>query len=133
MTSTASGGCLCGDIRFEASGEPLWICHCHCNSCRRNTASPMTTWIGFSPEQVRFSDDRRSFYGSSPGVRRGFCARCGTPVSYQTERHPDQLHLYVASLDNPEDFPPRYHVYYSRKIEWLHADEQLPRHLGSDD
>ena len=38
--------CLCGAVSFEFSGAENWRAHCHCESCRRNTSSPFTTWFG---------------------------------------------------------------------------------------
>ena len=42
---TVSGRCLCGTIAFQYAGAPNWTVHCHCESCRRATSCPMTTWI----------------------------------------------------------------------------------------
>ena len=125
---TANGRCLCGTVRFEALGEPIWVGHCHCQSCRLNTASAVATFVAYRPEQVRFDDDQRTFHASSPGVRRGFCARCGTPVSYESERARNEIHLYVASLGQPEQFRPHFHVFYEEKIDWLEIEDDLPRH-----
>ena len=46
------GHCLCGQVTFEFTGSPLWCGHCHCESCRRATASPFTTWIGVRERRV---------------------------------------------------------------------------------
>lgn len=40
-----TGRCLCRAIRYECTGEPILIAHCHCKSCRRQTSSPVTTFI----------------------------------------------------------------------------------------
>ena len=77
-----NGRCLCGAVQFEAQGEPLWVGHCHCQSCRRNTASAVATFLGYRPDQVRFTKGGRSIFNSSPGVRRGFCNQCGTHLLF---------------------------------------------------
>ena len=120
------GQCLCGDIRFTVRGAPLWVVHCHCLSCRRNTGAPVTTFAGFAEHQVQFIGNR-SFFASSSGVSRGFCARCGTPVSYQAERFPGEIHLYISAFEDPEDLPAERHVHYDERVRWLHIADDLPR------
>ncbi|MBK6288984.1 MAG: GFA family protein [Gammaproteobacteria bacterium] len=52
------GFCLCGQLRFRAEGDPRWVAHCHCASCRRHTASPVACFVNFRLEQLRFSGER---------------------------------------------------------------------------
>ena len=63
---TRAGGCLCGAVRFEARGAPLWVAHCHCTSCRRTTASAFTTYAGYRPGDVVFTSGRPKKHRSSP-------------------------------------------------------------------
>ena len=74
---------------------------------------------------VRVAD--RSIYESSPGVRRGFCARCGTPVSYESDRTGDELHLYVCTFDDPQNFVPTGHVFHAERVPWFEIHDALPR------
>ena len=124
------GRCLCGAIRFETVADPLWIAHCHCRSCRRNTGSAVATFIGYRPDQVLFESDSRQFYASSEGVSRGFCAHCGTPVSYESTRWPNEIHLYLGLMDHPERLEPTAHVHYAEKVPWLDIDDRLPTYAA---
>ena len=130
MSDVQSGGCLCGNIRFEAHGRRLWVAHCHCNSCRRSTGAPITTFVGFNKNQVTYTKGERKFYESSPGVRRGFCADCGTPLTYEADRVPEEVHLYISTLDDPGAYQPQLHVFYAERIPWLELYDDLPRHSG---
>ena len=67
-----TGHCLCRAISFAYEGEPRWTLNCHCESCRRATSSPMTTWVTVLRDAFRFTRGEPSYYASSPGVRRGF-------------------------------------------------------------
>lgn len=69
-------------------------------------------------------------YESSPGVRRGFCRNCGTPLSYEADRCGDEIHLYVSTLDAPEIFLPQAHVFYAEHIPWLELNDALPRYAA---
>ena len=130
MSAKHTGGCFCGAIKFEAHGDPLWICHCHCNSCRRNTGAPVTTFVGLLKEQFTWLSGTPKVYSSSPGVRRSFCADCGTPLCYEADRCDDQIHMYVSVMDRPDDFVPTKHVFVGEKISWLELDDGLPRKEG---
>ena len=80
---------------------------------------------------MEFASLDRSIFESSPGVRRGFCARCGTPVSYESDRTGDELHLYVCTLDDPQNFVPTGHVFHAERVPWFEVHDALPRFDGS--
>lgn len=129
MTKTG-GRCLCGDVAYEYSGRENWRAYCHCESCRRNTSSPVTAFFGVPRGACRFTGKEPSAYESSPGVRRLFCGRCGSPMAYESDRFPDEIHLYAASLDRPEDYVPQGHVYCAEQLPWFDVRDSLPRHPG---
>src|SRR6266566_9753674 len=54
-TDVISGGCLCGWVRYEVSGQPYNITHCHCLDCRRNSGAPLVTWASFTRSDFRFT------------------------------------------------------------------------------
>ncbi len=80
---TFEGGCMCGAVRYKVSGEPFWIGHCHCASCRRHTGAPVVTFVALKEDQVAFTKGERRKYNSSPGVERAFCGQCGTPLTWE--------------------------------------------------
>ncbi|TXH36150.1 MAG: GFA family protein [Rhodospirillaceae bacterium] len=122
-----SGGCLCGRIRYRLLAPPLWTGYCHCASCRRATGSVGVAYAGFRHQNVVFDREPATFE-SSPGVTRSFCPACGTPLVYRSTRWPDETHILVGSMDNPETCPPANHFYASEQVSWLHLDDGLPRH-----
>ncbi|KKB11523.1 hypothetical protein VE25_12035 [Devosia geojensis] len=117
---TLQGRCLCGACTFELTGPPNWVGHCHCQSCRRATASPFTTWIGQENGSWRFTGTAPVVYQSSPGATRGFCGNCGSPMFYQSERYPNERHFYAALLDHPERVEPTKHFHADEKLPWVH-------------
>lgn len=125
-TQLHHGGCLCGAVRFTVTGPAKWTAYCHCHSCRRHTGAPVSAFAGFERAQVAFTGDTPAVFVSSPGVERGFCARCGSTLSYQGERWPSELHLHVGAFDRPEDFPPAGHAFAEERVPWLHLSEPNP-------
>ena len=66
----ATGGCMCGAVRYETTGEPSRVLHCHCQSCRTHTGAPAATLAVLKADQVDFSGVERKIYASAPGVGR---------------------------------------------------------------
>jgi hypothetical protein len=64
-------------------------------------------------------------------VVRSFCAACGTPLTYQHDDFAGEIDVTVASLDEPEAFPPADHTWTSEAIPWLELGDALPRHPRS--
>ena len=123
-----TGRCLCGAVRFEALGAPEWVAHCHCESCRRHTGSAFSTVAGYREATVRWTGERPAVFASAPGVRRGHCSRCGSPISYGSDRHGDEVHLMIGAFDDPGAFEPTVHVWTSEQVSWLRMEDGLPRY-----
>jgi hypothetical protein len=124
---TVEGRCLCGAVVFRYKGAPNWVVHCHCETCRRATSSPMTTWVSVPRTTFAFTKGAPRHFNSSPGVRRGFCETCGSPLTYESERMPDEVHLYAASLVQPDRVSPSRHVFAEEQLPWFEVLDDLPR------
>jgi len=129
--TTTSGRCLCGDVTYEFSGPENWRAYCHCDSCRRNTSSPVTAFFGVPRQAFRFTGKQPAVYQSSPGVRRLFCGRCGSPMAFDADRYSDEIHLYAASLEDPARYQPQCHVHCAERLPWFDVKDDLPRYQGS--
>ncbi|MFC2970056.1 GFA family protein [Acidimangrovimonas pyrenivorans] len=121
------GHCLCGAVRFEFDGAPLWQAHCHCESCRRNCSAPFTSFLGVADGSWRWTGAAPAAYASSPGVARMFCPTCGTPMAFRSERWPDEIHFYAASLDDPAAYAATRHVHWDEHLPWVHLCDGLER------
>lgn len=127
---TTSGRCLCGATVFEFTGRPTWACYCHCDACRRNCSAPVVGWLGVPLERFRWVGAEPRLYRSSKGVKRSFCGTCGAPMAFEADHYAGDMHLYAASLDDPADFTPTFHVNYESKLPWLALEDDLPKHDG---
>jgi hypothetical protein len=125
---TTTGRCLCGAIQYEYEGEPLEALHCHCDSCRRQTSSPVATFVMVPRTALRFTRGQPKEYASSPGVHRSFCAECGSPIAYQTDRRPDIVDLFVGSLSDASAVVPTCHVHDEERLAWFEVLDDLPRY-----
>ena len=121
------GGCLCGSVRYEVSGAVSNLCYCHCASCRRAAGAPMVPWGTFARGGFRVIRGTLSEYRSSPRVLRGFCANCGTSLTYRSEARPAEIDVTLATLDAAAQFAPQMHVWVGEKLPWLTISDGLPQ------
>jgi len=124
--TTFKGSCRCGAIRFEIEGEPKWIAHCHCADCRRATGAAVSTYVGSERERVKFLGGSPRVYRSSKGVKRSFCGECGSPIAYEGERWPSEVHFFVGLFERAGDLVPQGQVYESERLPWLHVVDEVP-------
>ena len=119
------GYCLCRKTLFEYTGDETWSCYCHCDDCRRNCAAPVVAWLGVPLQNFEWTGDKPKTYESSKGVYRHFCGTCGSPIGFEADHYPGGMHLYAASLEDPEDFKPTFHVNYKSKLSYLEMEDDL--------
>jgi len=133
--SAARGGCMCGAIRYEASGDPISVIFCHCESCRKHTGSPVSALAGFHRSQLRFTRGERATYESSPGITRGFCGDCGTTLTW--EGNDDELgplvEIHIGTADEPGNLAPQMHLHHAERVPWFETSDSLPRYREWED
>ena len=122
------GHCLCKATSWSFTGGVTWACYCHCDDCRRNCGAPVVGWLGVPLQNFEWTGVPPKTFESSPGVFRHFCGSCGAPVGFEADHYPGGMHLYAASLENPEDFEPTFHVNYHSKLSWLTLDDDLTKY-----
>jgi hypothetical protein len=125
-----AGGCFCGAVRYEVSGAPRTLCYCHCESCRRVAGSPAVAWGTFERAGFRVTRGSLAELHSSPRVVRGFCARCGSCLTYSHEARSGEIDVTLASLDEAAQLAPRMHVWVADKLPWVRIEDGLPQFPG---
>jgi len=85
-------------------------------------------WAAFEQDALAIVEGSPTAYGSSPGVMRTFCGRCGTPLTLSDQRFPEEVYVALASFDNPEALPPEFHIWRSHRLSWLETTDDLPRY-----
>ena len=105
-----SGGCLCGDVRIVASGQPYRVGVCHCLDCRKHHGALFHASAIFSQNAVTISGETRDYEG------RHFCPRCGSSVF---ARSGDETEINLGSLDEPDQFRPSYELFIGSLESWL--------------
>ncbi|WP_164658323.1 GFA family protein [Tropicibacter sp. Alg240-R139] len=105
-----TGGCLCGEVRFEAHGSPLRVGVCHCMDCRKHHGAPFHASAIYLLEAVIVTGQTQHYEG------RHFCPYCGSSVFSCTE---GEIELHLGALDEPDLFTPTYELWTIRRAHWL--------------
>ncbi|MCU0072436.1 GFA family protein [Pseudomonas koreensis] len=117
-----TGGCLCGEVRIEASGRPYRVGVCHCLDCRKHHGALFAASAIFPEDAVTISGETHDYAG------RHFCPRCGSSVF---GRSGDEVEVNLGALDAPDQFQPTYELWTVRRESWLPAFP-LGRHYVRD-
>jgi hypothetical protein len=116
-----TGGCLCGALRYEADGEPLFAGHCYCADCRKASGSGFVPFMGFLSSAVRFSGEARRFtskaWNGKDAVRNS-CPVCGGLVFGGEIGKDGQFTIYAGSLDDPGSFHPTIAIFTRNRPGW---------------
>ncbi len=129
MTENAiEGGCLCGAVRYRATGAPTNSMVCHCDSCRKAAGAPVVAWVTVPSESFAFTKGEPRSYRSSAPVTRTFCATCGTPLTYHHDARPQEVDMTTGSLDVPAGFAPTWHGWTEDAIAWVRFGDGLPQY-----
>lgn len=117
-----TGGCLCGLVRYVASGQPYRVGLCHCLDCRKHHGALFHASAIFPESAVTVEGETRDY------ADRYFCPRCGSSVF---GRVADEVEINLGSLDAPDQFQPTYELWTVRREAWL-PPLSLNRHYQRD-
>lgn len=120
-----TGGCLCGEIRYRVTEPALDTNFCHCRICQKFSGAPVTVGSTYATTAVQFTKGEPKYYRSSPFAERGFCANCGSSLTYRPlvpavgPAWENWILIYTASLDNPVPNAPTWHLGVESQMPWL--------------
>lgn len=100
------GGCYCGELRYEAVGEPMMQAQCHCRECQYIAGGGPNLFIAMPIKGFTYTKGEPKKFTRKDlehPVTREFCAECGTHVVTGPPGFP-ALILKVGTLDDPTAF-----------------------------
>lgn len=132
MAATLTGGCLCGAIRYEFSGEPGLASNCYCRDCQRSGGSPHSSGLRVATAGFRITKGKPKFYtktvDSGNQGTRAFCPECGSQLFGQSSGKPDMVGIRVCSLDDPSWFRPAADIFVTSAQPWDYMNPDLPKY-----
>src|SRR5215470_11193367 len=62
---TITGGCACGAIRYEVTGDPIVTFNCHCRDCQKTTGSGYTPVFYVPAKAFKITKGTPKYYSTS--------------------------------------------------------------------
>lgn len=134
------GSCLCGGIKFVISGEFSRPAHCHCSMCQKQHGAAFRSRGRVNAADFEWvqGEELVTFYESTPGMFRGFCSVCGSPILNKfgpkapaVAFRPEALHQYgiaLATLDDDPGVRQFEHHFVASKAPWYEITDDQPQY-----
>ena len=124
-----TGGCQCGAVRFRIHGELGRASICHCRMCQKAFGGFFGPLVSAPQDGVEWTRGEPTYFQSSVNIDRGFCKRCGTPLTY---RHPQGIEIAIGAFDERDDLAPQVQVNHAFKLPWVEKIFDAPVHGDVD-
>jgi hypothetical protein len=118
-----AGGCLCGKVRYSASGDPAFVGVCHCTDCQRFTGSAFATVVGVPKAALAVQGELATYSktgDTGKSTYRRFCPQCGSSVLDEADALPDIVMVGVGTLDDASWVKPGMQIYSDSAQPWVH-------------
>jgi hypothetical protein len=129
MTAPYSGGCQCGQIRYEIRAEPLALYVCHCRECQKQSSSAFGMSMPVPRDAVVILQGQPKQWkrGSDSGreVSCFCCAACGTRLFHYPARNAEITNIKPGTLDDTSWLQPVGNLWTRRAQKWVVMDEQM--------
>jgi hypothetical protein len=120
-----TGGCQCGAVRYVLTAPPRGSSICHCRTCQKAGGTPFMAFTGTRQKHFAFTRGAPAVYRSSEIAERGFCAVCGTPLTYRLIGR-NHISVTIGSLDSPADIAPTEQIGVESALLWFAGLAALP-------
>jgi len=120
-----TGGCQCGAVQYAFYTDPIRVSLCHCRMCQRAVSGPFGILAECAQEDFVWTKGEQKVFQSSSRAERGFCADCGSPLSYRVVGS-NVIELYLCTFDDPSGLAPAYAVGDESKLPWTDSLPSLP-------
>lgn len=124
------GGCLCGKVRYSATGEPAMVAVCHCKNCQKQAGTSFALVVGVPKSAMSVEGNLKTFQDkgdSGRPVNRNFCPECGSPITSELAGMPDLTFIKAGTLDDTSWLRPAVQVYCDSAQPWVKLEGEMQR------
>ncbi len=120
----ATGGCLCGAVRYEVHGPLREVVNCHCGQCRRTHGNVAAYTTAARADLVLTEDRGLKWYASSKQARRGFCVECGASLFWEPLGE-ERIAIAAGGIDAPSGLETIQHIFTAHKGDYYEIADGL--------
>jgi hypothetical protein len=123
MAKTRDGGCLCGELRYRVTGDPIAVTVCHCPDCQGQSGSAFSMSMLVPREAFQWlaGEPRTWSTRAASGASKDcvFCPECGTRILNRLGSMPATVNLKPGTLDDRSGLEPALQVWTATKQSWV--------------
>ena len=128
---TITGRCLCGEVRYQLTGEPAWAVHCHCSRCRKTSGTAFASNLFVPFDALRYTQGEDHLRSYKPPEAKQFthffCELCGSSLPFASATR-GFVGVPMGSLDDDPHYSPQAHIFVESKAPWFEICDRLPQH-----
>ena len=124
-----TGGCYCGEIRYEINGSQEAAFQCHCRECQYITGGNTNIVIVFAESNFNYTKGVASTFARTDlenPVARHFCGTCGTGIGSRSPSRPNSMIVKVGTLDNPENYQAQAAIFTCDRQAYHYIPNNIP-------
>ena len=127
MSTTHTGHCSCGAVRFKTSGTLRGVVYCHCSQCRRQTGHFLAATAAEDADLEIEGANKISWFQSSPDAKRGFCSVCGSGLFWKHAAK-SYTSIMAGAFDEPSSLRAESHIFARDKGSYYEITDGLTQH-----
>ena len=116
-----TGGCMCGNVKFEVNAPLLGAARCYCKRCQRRTGTAFSQTALTQPGSFAVTDGEefvKTYEPGGGGWNKSFCGNCGSQLMSRSAENPDLLAIRMGALDEDPHVPIRAHQFVAYAAPW---------------
>ena len=125
----ATGGCYCGEIRYEINGALRVTAQCHCRECQYITGGNPAVFTVFSKDDFQYTAGKVKTFAcgdlATPVVRH-FCPSCGIAIGNRSPTNPNLMIVKIGTFDDQCFFTPQLAIFTCDKQSFHYIPEGIP-------
>lgn len=126
-TNKATGGCLCGAVRYEIHGPMRPVVYCHCEQCRK-TSGHFVAASACEPDDLELIEDGSlRWFDSSAHAQRGFCSVCGASLFWRRSGG-GHVSIMAGTIDTPTGVEAIAHIFVANASDYYELGDGLPQY-----
>ncbi|KAH6633291.1 Mss4-like protein [Boeremia exigua] len=132
-----AGGCMCGNVRYEAGGESGASILCHCLDCRKIGGSTYSTNGVYEADQFKITKgtpkQHKKIADGGNEMISNFCGDCGSTMWREGATFPGKRIVKMGTLDDTDivdNLTINAELYSGNRPKWVNAQEGADQKKG---